>query len=94
MLRVQYPGEYLACSRLNHCDSFSHYCASLAEERNKEELYSRLRPAPPSVATCRSGTPAKLSGTANSLVADGNTRDVMVWLIKAYDYNQSRVLSV
>ena len=45
MLRVQYPGEYLACSRLNHCDSFCHYCASLAEERNKEEDVP-LRPAP------------------------------------------------
>ncbi len=94
MLRVQYPREYLACSRLNHCDGFSHYCASLAEERNKEELYSSLGPSPPSVATYRSATPGKLSSTANSFVDDENTRDVMAWLIKACDYNQRRVLNV
>ena len=64
---------------------------SLAEE---EERRCTITPRPPSVATCRSGTPVKLSSIANSLVADGNTRDLMVWLIKAYDYNQSRVLSV
>ena len=43
MLRVQYPGEYLACSRLNHCDSFSHYCASLAEE-TKKKMYNYAPP--------------------------------------------------
>ena len=46
------------------------------------------------MSTCRSGTPAKVSRNANSLAADENTRDVIVWLIKAYDYNQSRVLNV
>ena len=91
MLRVQYPGEYLACSCLNHCDRFSHYRASLAEERRKNCMNT---PHPPSVSTCRYGTPAKVSSNANSLVADVNTRDVMKWLIKAYDYNQRRVLNV
>ena len=39
MLQVQYPGEFPVCSRLNHCDRFSLYCASLAEERrNKEDV--------------------------------------------------------
>ena len=92
MMRVQYPREFPAFSRLNHCDRVSHYRASLAEEEEAEDVL--LRPAPPSVSTCRSGTPAKVSSNANSLVADENTRDVIVWLIKAYDYNQSRVLNV
>ena len=91
MLRVQYPGEYPACSRLNHCDRFSHYRASLAEERRKN---CTITPLPSTVSTCQSGTPAKVSSNANSLVADENTRDVIIWLIKAYDYNQSRVLNV
>ena len=91
MLRVQYPREYLAFLRLNHCDRFSHYRASLAEEERKNYT---ITPHPPSVATCRCGTPEKLSGTANCLVADENTRDVMIWLIKAYDCNQSRVLNI
>ena len=42
----------------------------------------------------RCGTPAKVSCNANSLVADENTPDVMLWFIKAYDYNQKRVLNV
>ena len=37
MLRMQYPREYTVYSRLNHCDRFSHYCASLAEEERKKE---------------------------------------------------------
>ncbi len=94
MLRVQYPREYPVCSRLNYCDRLSHHCASLAEEERKKERKLTNTPLPPSVSTCRFGTPAKLSSNANSLVAVENTRDVMVWLIKAYDYNQSRVLNV
>ena len=35
-LWVQYPIERGASSRLNHCKRFSHYWASLAEERKKE----------------------------------------------------------
>ena len=98
MLPVQYPGEYPACSRLNHCDCFSHYRASLPEERR---IRIRIRtekctitPRPPSVSTCRFGTPAKLSSNANSLVADEITRDAMAWLIKLCDYNQGRVVNV
>ena len=96
MLRVQYRREYPACSHLNHCDCFSHYCASLAEEEESEEESEEVYDyaPPPSVSTCRYGTPPKLSSNTNSLVADENTRDVMVWLIKAYNYNHSRVLNV
>ena len=55
----------------------------------KEEEEGSRPIAPP--LTCRYGAPAKLSSNANSLVADENTGDVihMIWLIKAYDYNQS-----
>ena len=75
-VQVQYPGEYPACSRLNHCDCFSHYRASLAEEEEAEAEAERrctIRPRPPSVSTCRCGTPAKPSSNANSLFADENT---------------------
>ena len=34
-------------TRLNHCDCFSHYCASLAEEERKKERSRRIRPTPP-----------------------------------------------
>ena len=97
MLQVQYPGEYPAFSRLNRCDRFSHYRASLAEVEEAEAEAERrctITPLPPSVSTCQCGTSAKLSSNANSLVTEENTRDVMVWLIKAYDCNQSRVLNV
>ena len=43
MMRVQYPREFLAFSRLNHCDRVSHYRASLAEEEAEEDVL--LRPA-------------------------------------------------
>ena len=47
MMRVQYPREFLAFSRLNHCDRVSHYRASLAEEEEAEaEEDVLLRPAP------------------------------------------------
>ena len=73
MMRVQYPRELPAFSRLNYCDRVSHYRASLAEEEAEAEEDVLIRPAPPNVSTCRSGTPAKVSSNANSLVADKNT---------------------
>ena len=96
MLREQYPGKYLACSRLNHCDSFNHYCASLAEERKKETKKNYIvdKVTPPQCSDLPVWYSSEASSNANSLVADENTRDVIVWLIKTYDYNQSRVLSV
>ena len=45
MMRVQYPREFPAFSRSNHCDRVSHYRASLAEEEEAEEDVL-LRPAP------------------------------------------------
>ena len=48
---------------------FSCYCASLAEERKKEDgQLARL-------ATCQCGIPAMFSSNANSLVADENNQD-------------------
>ena len=80
MLRVQNPGEYPACSRLNHCDRFSHYRTSLDEGRRKN---CTITPLPSSVSTCQSGTAAKVSSNAIILVAGENTRDIMMWLIKS-----------
>ena len=34
------------------------------------------------LATCQCSTPAMVTSNANSLVADENTRDWLVWLIK------------
>ena len=48
MMRVQYPRELPAFSRLNYCDRVSHYRASLAEEEEAEaEEDVLIRPAPP-----------------------------------------------
>ena len=66
----------------------------LAWLKKKNQKKCTIRPRPSSVSTCLYGTPPKFSSNANSLVADENTPDVMVWLIKGYDYNQSRVLKV
>ena len=66
----------------------------LAWLEKKNQKRCTVRPRPLSGSTCWYGTPPKLSSNANNLVPDENTRDVMVWLIKAYDYNQNRVLSV
>lgn len=43
---------------------------------------------------CRGAKQAIKFAWPNSLVADENTPDVMLWFIKAYDYNQKRVLNV
>ena len=45
MMRVQYPREFPAFSRLNHCDRVSHYRANLAE-KEEAEADVLLRPAP------------------------------------------------
>ena len=68
---MQYPSENAALSCLDHCDRFSHYCASLAERKKKEEEDRRFG----RLATCRCGTPAMVSSNANDLVADENTRE-------------------
>ena len=56
-------------------------------KKKKEDVL--LRPAHPSVSTCRCAAPENVCSTANSLVADKITRDVRVWLITAYDCKQS-----
>ena len=66
--------------------------AWLKKEETRKKMYYYA--TPPSVSISRCGTPAKVSCNANSLVADENTPDVMLWFIKAYDYNQKRVLNV
>ena len=59
-------------SRLNRCNSFSRYRASLADslDRRKKKSVDDL----PVLVTCRSGTLAILSGEVNGLVAHGSTR--------------------
>ena len=73
-------GIYPACSPLKRCDRFSHNCPSLAEERRNQKNYT-ITPLPPSLLTCRCGTPARVSSNANSLVADENVLDVMLWFM-------------
>ena len=46
MLQVQYHREFPAFSHLNHCDRFSHYCASLADEKRSRKNYTNI-PLPP-----------------------------------------------
>ena len=89
-LWVQYPIECCASSSLNHCKRFSHYWASLAEERKKEERRKKKEEDTcrrfGHLANYRLGTPVMISINANSLVVDENTREWLVWLIKASDY--------
>ena len=70
-LCMQYPIERGASSRLNHCKRFSHYRASLAEERKKERRWTIW----PFRANYRLGTPVMISISANSLVVDENSRE-------------------
>ena len=55
--------------------------AWLKERRKKEEEDRRFG----RLATYRCGTPAMVSGNANTLVAHENTREWLVWLTKVYD---------
>ena len=89
-LWVQYSIERGASLCLNHCNRFTQYWASLAEERRKKKEDGRFC----RLANCRFGTPVMVSMSANSLFADEHTREWLVWCIKAYDYVQSRVLNI
>ena len=80
---LQYPVENAASSCLKHCNRFSCYWASLAERKKKEEEEDDRRFG--RLATYRCGTPAMVSGNANTLVAHENTREWLVWLTKFYD---------
>ena len=58
MVWVQYPGTNTASSRLNHCNCFSQYHGSLAEEGTiRKGRFARL-------ATRRCGASAVLSSNA------------------------------
>ena len=66
MPRMQYPSEYPASSRLNHCDCSSQYCARLAEYQKKIDNAVVL-------ATCWFGTlEYSLRSNPNSLANDDN----------------------
>ena len=62
---MQYPVIYVAFLHLDRCNSFSRYCAIVAEKRKKErtQKIDNL----PVLATCRSGTLAMLSSKVNGL---------------------------
>ena len=77
---MQYPVIYDTFSRLNRCNSFSRYRASLADsytdrikkkERKKE---SQKIDDLPVLATYRSGTSVMFSSKFNSPIARGTTR--------------------
>ena len=76
---MQYTVIYAIFSRLDRCNSFSRYRASLADsytdgrkkERKKE---SQKIDDLPVLATRRSGTSAMLSSEVNCPVAHGSTR--------------------
>ena len=55
--------------------------AWLKEKKKEEEEDRRFG----RLATYRCGTPAMVSGNANTLVAHENTREWLVWLTKVYD---------
>ena len=69
---MQYPVIYVAFLHLDHCNSFSGYCAIMAEKRKKEG--SQKIDNLPVLATCRSGTLAMLSSKVNGPCSHGSTR--------------------
>ena len=74
---MQYPVIYAAFSRLNGCNSFGRYRASLADsyaDGRKSEVRSQKIDDLPVLATRRSGTSAMLSSKVNGPVAHGSTR--------------------
>ena len=66
MVWVQYLEINTASSCLNHCNCFSQYRGSLAEETEKQDRrFTHL-------ATCRCDASTVLSSNAKSLVTDEN----------------------
>ena len=55
----------------------------LKEERRRRKKKDRRFDC---LETCRCGTPAMVSSNANSLFTDENTRESLVWFIKACGY--------
>ena len=79
---------YADFSRLNRCNSFSCYRASLADsytDRRKKKERSQKIDDLPVLATRRSGTSAMLSSKVNGSVAHGSTQKCLIWLIEAFD---------
>ena len=74
---MHYPVIYAAFWRLNRCNSFSRYRASLADSftdgRKKKERSQKIDDLPV-LATRRAGTSAMLSSKVNGPVAHGSTR--------------------
>ena len=75
---MQYPVIYGVFSRLNRCNSFSRYRASLADSytdrrKKKKKEESQKIDDLPVLATCRSGTLVMLSSKVNGPVAHGTT---------------------
>ena len=67
---MQYLVMYAVHSRLNHCNSFSCYCAIVVDSRKKEcQKIDDL----PVLATCQSGTLAMFSSKVNGPVAQEST---------------------
>ena len=73
----------VASLRLNHCNCFTEYRGRPVKETI---IIIRIRIRKRRLATCRCGTSAMLSDTANNLIIDKNTGERQVWLIKAHDY--------
>ena len=77
---MQYPVIYDVFWRLNRCNSFSRYRASLADSytdrRKKKERKKESQKIDdlPVLATWRSGTSAMFSSKLNGPIAPGTTR--------------------
>ena len=70
MVRVQYIRDNVIYLRNNHCNRFSHYCASLTEEiKKKEEVQIN------GLVISQLGTLAMHSGVLFSLTSSENARE-------------------
>ena len=65
---------YGVFSHLNNCNSFSHYCGSLADAKERMKEESQKIDDLPILATCQSGTLVILSSKVNGPIAHESTR--------------------
>ena len=70
---MQYPVIYVVVSRLNRCNSFNSYRASLPYVREEKEESQKIDDLLV-LATCRSSSSAMLSSKVNGPVAHGSSR--------------------
>ena len=70
---MQYPVIYDIFLRLNRCNSFSRYRASLADSYTDKKESQKIDDLPV-LATRRSGTSAMFSSKLNGPIARGTTR--------------------